>query len=159
LFNYNFNKHNFNDLVFSAFNVVSLKFLLLKSFELNIINKKENNCNKLLVHKFPLTISGHFKTSKCFNCRICQYIFSYSSFKLINLKFFINITLFLRISQHLNHIKKIILLKNTMIKKFIIFKDKLKNPVIHKSKEMDLVNFPDIHYFNCIILFLQKNNI
>jgi len=205
-FNYSLNISKFNELLFSCFNNLTIKYPLLNNFALKFVNNIENNLNKLLVHNFPLSREKLFKTIKCFNCLICRYIYTQSYVKLKNSEISINIlcnancqtshivyiilclkcnvfymgetskTLTVRISQHLNHIKKFRAFKKYQNKeiakhfnlkghnlndhfKCCIFKDNLTEVEIRKSTEMDLVNFLNTRFFNWLNLFIQKKNI
>ena len=135
-FKFNFNIHNFNDLVFSSFNNLNVKYPILKNFSLKFVNTIEVNLNKLLVHKFDVANQPSCKTTKCNNCDQCRYIYNMPFIKLkssdITIKLLCNATcqasnvvyiilclkcnlfyigqsaktLSKRISQHLNHIRK-----------------------------------------------------
>ena len=81
-FKFNFNIHNFNDLVFSSFNNLNVKYPILKNFSLKFVNTIEVNLNKLLVHKFDVANQPSCKTTKCNNCDQCRYIYNMPFIKL-----------------------------------------------------------------------------
>jgi len=90
-YNFNYNLYKFNDMIFSSFNNTAIKFPVLNNFSIKTVKKIENNLNSIFVHDLDLTISKNFYTKKCFNCRICNFIYNHSFFNIKNSNISINL--------------------------------------------------------------------
>ena len=86
MFNSNFSK--FNKDLFSTYYKTTFNYPILNNFSLN--NNIDSNLNSLLVHNFIFSTSSSFKTYKCKDCRICNFIYNFSFIKL-NDKYYINL--------------------------------------------------------------------
>ena len=89
--NFNYNLYKFNDFIFNSYKKTTLKFPILKNFSLNIVNKISTNLNSIFVHNFNLDYFSSFYTKKCFNCRICNYIYKYPFITLKDSKLALNL--------------------------------------------------------------------
>jgi hypothetical protein len=83
-FMFNANFSNFNKDLFTSYYNAAFKFPILNNFSLKFINNIDVNLNSLLVHNFIFSASSSFKTSKCMECRICNFIYNFSFLKLKN---------------------------------------------------------------------------
>jgi hypothetical protein len=82
IFNCNFS--NFNNILFNSYKDICKQFPILNNFSLKLINNIDINLQNNLVHNFNFSFPSIKKTSKCNNCRICNFIYKSSFIKLKN---------------------------------------------------------------------------